>query len=709
MIQFLTYLFESGLCLTILFLVYFLFLRMETYFTFNRIYLLSVLVFSLFLPLIHLNFSLSESPLLQKQAEEIKEFRNYYERLISLTDPDYSNSFTITSQKNRINEFEDSTLSYTRQNQPLPNYISDENNSKIKTGNFNWARLLLTIYLSGILFFAVRLISLFRWINRIIKKYGSTVDYDFKMVKMDEEVPPFSFFRFVFLNKETISFSEFQQIVAHEKVHIHQRHSIDLLLAHFITVFQWFNPFAWLINKAMKTNHEYIADRNVVEQGYELFDYQSLLLKQMISIRSVELVNNFNLINIKKRLAMMTKIKSGLPAQLKALVVIPAALFLFFFFAEITFAQNTIGFENKDLTKELQGFWKNERNDTYGMLLNFKGNNLQILENDENYRELNIKFPNGTISSDKENFNKTDISKYAIETNELSSFVTLPMEPGKSKLIHVILKSDKLIIGWTVEQVSIYKKIKAKYSLGYFLDEMEEDFEPVTTTYYRITENPEKTYYIFMNSKNQIFINNEKIDISNFKDKIKEVKQKGNPFGYYEKTPVIAIDSRCEMAYVNVIYRKLREMGELRFVISVSPLDSKVPEIFYHNLGIPRLLPPIDVQILDEKEVAKSGVKIYRIDLSKGKISAETVSNQLDKEIQENQKYMILFTYNNETSYKEYLTVLDKVYQVVFDKRNLLAQKNYKLNYDDLGQLQQKEIQKVYPLTLTEQNVDQTE
>ena len=85
---------------------------------------------------------------------------------------------------------------------------------------------------------------------------------------------------------------------------------------------------------------------------------------------------------------MMTKIKSGIAAQMKALVVIPSAIFLFFFFADVTFAQDAVGFQNKDYSKELQGFWKNIDENSYGMLLNFKDNNLQILEELENYREF---------------------------------------------------------------------------------------------------------------------------------------------------------------------------------------------------------------------------------------------------------------------------------------------------------------------------------
>ena len=102
------------------------------------------------------------------------------------------------------------------------------------------------------------------------------------------------------------------------------------------SVFQWFNPFVWQMRKALKTTHEYIADRQVIDKGFERFEYQALLLKQVIGYHSVELVNNFNLKPIKNKIAMMNKNKSGLPAKLKAMLVAPFAILVFFLFADFT-------------------------------------------------------------------------------------------------------------------------------------------------------------------------------------------------------------------------------------------------------------------------------------------------------------------------------------------------------------------------------------
>ncbi len=156
------------------------------------------------------------------------------------------------------------------------------------------------------------------------------------MVEIEEEISPFSFFRFLFINNGSFNDSELYHVLEHEKAHIRQKHTTDHLFAHGLAVFQWFNPFAWQMRKALKTTHEYIADRQVIDKGFERIDYQALLLKQVIGYHSVELVNNFNLKPIKNRIVMMNKTKSGLPAKLKATLVAPFAILIFFLFADFT-------------------------------------------------------------------------------------------------------------------------------------------------------------------------------------------------------------------------------------------------------------------------------------------------------------------------------------------------------------------------------------
>jgi beta-lactamase regulating signal transducer with metallopeptidase domain len=717
MIPFLIYLFESGMCLALLFLVYFLFLRKETYFTFNRIYLISILVLSLLLPLLHLNFTFPRSKSLEQGIEERNRIKSYYENLIALTDPEYTKSFTLPFREEPpVNFIESGESPYLNNQQDAVKTIANNATIKNKTGfwvEINWARLLLILYLFGMLFFTVRLLLLFRWLRQTIKKYGSTSKSGVNLVQMDEEVPPFSFFRFVFLNRETASHSGFNQILSHEKVHISQRHSYDLLLAHAITIIQWFNPFAWLINKAMKTNHEYIADRNVVEQGYELFDYQSLLLKQIISIRSVELVNNFNLINIKKRIAMMTKIKSGLAAQLKALVVIPAAIFLFFFFAEVTFAQEEVTLTFKDETKQIEGFWQRVGDEGYGQFVSLKDNKMAILEDDGTYKEMeyfgveHFQTKNTTIF----------VRPYESINGKLSEIKFMNVKtgnPGFVPVVSYILRGNELIIDWNRTKITRFKKVKARNTIELRTNKLDNNFVSVSTDYYRISDDPANTYFIFMNSKGKIKIEQDRsdfvvetqnVDLADFPAQIKKAKNLGDPFDAPDKIPILVIDAKCEMGYVNAMYHKLREMDELRHILSVTPKDEKVPEVFYHNVGIPRLLPPKDAKLMEEKKVEASGMKIIRIDVNKGVTPTEAASI-FEKEIQKDKKFVVLFKYNNETTYKDYMAILDAFYLNIFTKRDKLAKEKYDLPYNDLAKAHQKEIRKSYPMVITERNVD---
>ena len=57
---------------------------------------------------------------------------------------------------------------------------------------------------------------------------------------------PFSFFNHVIINIKAYSKEELSHIIAHEKVHIQERHWVDLLIIELLTVVFWMNPIVWL-------------------------------------------------------------------------------------------------------------------------------------------------------------------------------------------------------------------------------------------------------------------------------------------------------------------------------------------------------------------------------------------------------------------------------------------------------------------------------
>ena len=46
-------------------------------------------------------------------------------------------------------------------------------------------------------------------------------------------------------------------------------HSFDILLSEFICVFNWYNPFSWMLRHAIRQNLEFIADEQVLQKGLD--------------------------------------------------------------------------------------------------------------------------------------------------------------------------------------------------------------------------------------------------------------------------------------------------------------------------------------------------------------------------------------------------------------------------------------------------------
>jgi hypothetical protein len=123
------------------------------------------------------------------------------------------------------------------------------------------------------------------------------------------------------------------EIIEHEKAHVRQLHSADILLAELLIVFQWFNPLVWVFKRTVSENHEFLADEAVLHRGYCPESYQLRILAQLFGIRSMPATHHFNQSIIQKRLTMMKRSKSTKISRLKLLLVFPAALALFYAFA----------------------------------------------------------------------------------------------------------------------------------------------------------------------------------------------------------------------------------------------------------------------------------------------------------------------------------------------------------------------------------------
>jgi hypothetical protein len=116
--------------------------------------------------------------------------------------------------------------------------------------------------------------------------------------------------------------AELKEIIRHEFVHVKQRHTHDIIWSELLCILNWYNPFVWLIRKAIRQNLEFIADNKVLEQGFDKKKYQYLLLK-VTGNNHFSIANQFNLSSLKKRIAMMNKMKSARAQLIKFLFIVP--------------------------------------------------------------------------------------------------------------------------------------------------------------------------------------------------------------------------------------------------------------------------------------------------------------------------------------------------------------------------------------------------
>ena len=197
-----------------------------------------------------------------------------------------------------------------------------------ETSIFSLGNILMAIY--GL----VVLILLVRFIIQLVSILSIRLHGTVKMVQntriiaIDKEVTPFSFFRLVFMNPELHNEHETKEILAHELTHVRQGHSFDVLLSEVLTIILWLNPATWLLKREIRQNLEFLADNKVLESGFDSQTYQYHLLQLSYQTPEHKLGNKFNVSPLKKRIIMMNQKKSAKASLLKYSLIVPLALAL---------------------------------------------------------------------------------------------------------------------------------------------------------------------------------------------------------------------------------------------------------------------------------------------------------------------------------------------------------------------------------------------
>ncbi|MEX0314765.1 MAG: TonB family protein [Allomuricauda sp.] len=273
-----TYILECISIQLVFLLVYDLFLKKETFFQWNRFYLLATFVLSMILPWIKVEALKTTVP------NGLVELQTFFLQLdeVVVTASTATDSFW---------------------------------------GAIAWEYL---VFVSGIavmlIWFMFKLTRLYR-----LRKKGSIQYYsDYTKITIPKSSLAFSFFRNVFFGAD-IPEEKQESIISHELVHVKQMHSVDLIFFELMRIVFWFNPLVYLYQLRISELHEFIADaqasKSNKKQQYEL------LLSEVFQNQNFSLVNQFYKKSlIKKRIVMMTKEKSKRVYQLKYVLLLPLVL-----------------------------------------------------------------------------------------------------------------------------------------------------------------------------------------------------------------------------------------------------------------------------------------------------------------------------------------------------------------------------------------------
>ena len=283
--HFFAYLAKVNAALILFYLLYAVVFRRDTFIRLRRYYLLSAIVFSLVYPFFSVN-ALSE-------LYTFPQHRQTVEATVVLGEP------TMTVLEEDANDF-----------------------------SVPWKNIGIAALALGTLFFAARLVWQLISILKIRRGSPREIISGYAIYQVNAPITPFSFFGWIFIHANAHSEEELRQILLHEGTHARQWHSADVMLIELLCVLFWWNPAVWLMKREITINLEYLADNDVLQHGISSKEYQYHLLKLTYRETAVQIVNNFNVSQLKQRIMMMNKSKSPTQKLARYLSVLPLALLL---------------------------------------------------------------------------------------------------------------------------------------------------------------------------------------------------------------------------------------------------------------------------------------------------------------------------------------------------------------------------------------------
>ena len=269
------YLLKASIVIAVFFCIYAVFLKRETFFQKNRWFLLLGLLVATTLPLVVIPIEVPVEPV------------------------NVNESFTVVETPTVIDQSEPAEQS------------------------INWLSLLSLSYGLGLLFFIVQFLLQFGSLVMLLLKNPKLKDGIYTYVIVKNNISPFSFFKWIVYNPEQMDNEEVQLMLTHEKVHVNQLHSVDIILSQLACTLFWFNPLMWLYRNYIRQNLEYIADYETQFATTDSKIYQKLLLKTSIVNQHELLTTNFYNSLIKERIVMLQKSRSQTKRQWRYFLILP--------------------------------------------------------------------------------------------------------------------------------------------------------------------------------------------------------------------------------------------------------------------------------------------------------------------------------------------------------------------------------------------------
>ncbi|WP_430410172.1 M56 family metallopeptidase [Kordia sp.] len=228
--------------------------------------------------------------------------------------------------------------------------LTPEKAVEVIAPSWNWY-LIIGIAVSSTLFI-YKIVQLIRLkLKGIIVHQGN-----YKIIKIPNSSAAFSIFKYVFIGND-INEEKLQDILSHELVHIREKHSLDLLYFELLRILCWFNPLVYIYQKRISEVHEYIADASVANENNNS-DYYEKLLAEVFQTQHFSFTNQFFKHSlIKKRIIMLTKQKSRQILKLKYLILVPVLVLSLLY----TSCEDTTIVDSEDKTEAVSELGKEKQ------------------------------------------------------------------------------------------------------------------------------------------------------------------------------------------------------------------------------------------------------------------------------------------------------------------------------------------------------------